>query len=135
MGMQVPFDTGGADHAEQSIPSLHASGWDYGILSYGHEYAVVSYRDRYPPVPEHRVHRIVGTVDNTTLKFDPPSDAYPKQVSSGQAIEFESDEPFVVRSEDPYDGEMHPFLVFTYMTGSASLEASGAPAEIPSSCA
>ncbi len=114
MGLRVPWDKGWSDHAEQQLPP---------VRSLGHEYAVASYRDRVEGVPEHRHHRIVGAVEGTTLVFDPPIPGAPTTIGLGTVAEIESDEPFVVRSQD----DDHPFFVFTYMLGSDALAEQGAP--------
>ncbi len=115
LGLRVPWDKGWSDHAEQQIPP---------IKSLGFEYAVGSYRDRVEGVTENRVHRVVGAVDGTTLTFDPPISGAPSSVGLGDIVEFQTDQPFVVRSQD----KEHPFLVFSYMSGSDGLAESGAPA-------
>jgi hypothetical protein len=88
----------------------------------GHEYAVASYRDRVPGIPEKRKHRFVGAVDGTELSFDPPIPGAPGKLGLGSVAEIESDVPFVVKSQD----KEHPFLVFTYMSSSGMLADLGA---------
>lgn len=115
LGLRVPDQADWSDHAEQQIPPVRAL---------GSEYAVASYRDRVPGYLENRKHRIVGAVDGTQLTFDPPIPGAPTDIDLGEAIEFFSDEPYVVKSQDAD----HPFLVFTYMSGSSTLAEQGAPA-------
>jgi hypothetical protein len=115
LGLRVPDQADWSDHAEQQIPPVRAL---------GSEYAVASYRDRVPGYNENRKHRIVGAVDGTTLTFEPPIAGAPSDIDLGEAIEFFSDEPYVVKSQD----KDHPFLVFTYMSGSSNLAEQGAPA-------
>jgi hypothetical protein len=115
LGLRVPVHVDWSDHAEQQIPPVRAL---------GSEYAVASYRDRVEGIAEHRLHRIVGAVDGTMLSFDPPIAGAPSQVDLGSVAAFESDVPFVVKSQDA----AHPFMVFTYMSGSGALAEKGAPA-------
>jgi hypothetical protein len=115
MGLRIPFDGDWSDHAEQQIPPVRAL---------GSEYAVASFRDRYPGAVEHRRHRLVGAVDGTVLTFDPPVAGAPTTLGRGTVAEFESDGAFVVASQD----DEHPFMAFTYMGGSGYLNTQGAPA-------
>lgn len=115
LGLRVPDQADWSDHAEQQIPPVRAL---------GSEYAVVSYRDRVPGYNENRMHRIVGAVDGTILTFEPPIPGAPSDIDLGEAIEFTTDEPYVVKSQD----KDHPFLAFTYMSGSSNLAEQGAPA-------
>jgi hypothetical protein len=115
LGLRVPDQADFSDHAEQQVPPVRAL---------GSEYAVASYRDRVPGYTENRKHRIVGAVDGTVLTFDPPIPGAPADVDLGEAIEFHTDQPYVVKSQD----DEHPFLVFTYMGGSSMLAEQGAPA-------
>ncbi len=94
------------DHAEQQIPSVEQM---------GSEYVGATYRDR-TPAPENRLWRIIGAVDGTSLSYDPPV-AGPSTIGRGQVAEFNTDTPFVVRSQDP----AHPFLVLEYMSGANNL--------------
>lgn len=115
LGMRIPYDVDYSDHAEQQIPPVRAL---------GSEYAVASYRDRVEGVVENRLHRIVGAVDGTQLTFDPPVSGAPSSLSLGEVAEFHTDSPFVVKSQD---GD-HPFMAFTYMSGSGDISERGAPA-------
>ncbi|MBK7585000.1 MAG: IgGFc-binding protein [Myxococcales bacterium] len=115
MGLRIPNFVDWSDHAEQQIPPVRAL---------GSEYAVVSYRDRVPGYAENRKHRLVGAVDGTQLSFDPPIANAPTVLSLGSAVELESDQPFVVKSQDAE----HPFMVFTYMSGSGHIANQGGPA-------
>ena len=115
LGLRIPSDVNWSDHAEQQIPPVRAL---------GSEYAVVSYRDRVAGVPEKRQHRIVGAVGGTVLEFDPPLPGAPGTLGLGDVAVVESDQPFVVKSQDAD----HPFMVFTYMSGSDQLASQGAPA-------
>ena len=115
LGLRIPFDADWSDHAEQQIPPVRAL---------GHEYAVASYRDRVDGIVEHRRHRLVGAVDGTKLTFDPPVAGAPATLELGAVAEFETDTPFVVKSQD----DDHPFMAFTYMSGSANIANAGGPA-------
>ena len=112
--LRVPFDMDFSDHAEQQIPPVRAM---------GSEYAVASYRDRVPGYPENRVHRLIGAVDGTELQFDPPIAGAPATLDLGSVALIESDEAFVVKSQD-ID---HPFMVFTYMSSSNNIANAGGP--------
>lgn len=112
LGLRVPYDADYSDHAEQQLPPVRAM---------GSVYAVASYRDRQDGVPENRRHRIVGAVDGTLLTFDPPIAGAPTTLDLGSVVELQTDTPFVVKSQD----DDHPFMVFTYMSGSAPLGDNG----------
>jgi hypothetical protein len=77
----------------------------------GNEYAAVMFRPRV--TGDKAIWHLVGAVDGTTLTYSSPVGG-PSSVSAGQAIDFTTDQPFVVKSQD----DMHPFLLFSYMTGS-----------------
>jgi hypothetical protein len=94
------------DHGEQQIPA---------IQQMGSQYSIASYRDR-TQFPENRLWRIIGTVDGTKLTYDPPVGG-PATVGVGQVVEFNTDTPFVVRSQDAG----HPFLVLGYMSSANDL--------------
>lgn len=114
LGLRIPNDGDWSDHAEQQIPPVRAL---------GNEYAVASYRDRVPGFAEKRRHRVIGTVADTHVTFDPPSVSPPATLSLGTVLEIESDVPFVVKSQD-LD---HPFMVFSYMSGSSTIANAGGP--------
>ncbi len=107
--MNLPNDTPYCDHAEQQIPA---------VRSFGFEYAAVGHRDR-TFKPENRRWRIVGAADGTKLTFDGggPGEA---NIGRGSVLEFQSDDPFVVKSQD----SDHPFLMFAYMSSSLALDMS-----------
>ncbi len=96
------------DHAEQEIPSINQM---------GSEYIGAGYRDR-TPAPENRLWRIIGAVDGTSLAYDPPVPG-PSTIGRGQVAEFNTDTPFVVRSQDAG----HPFLMLEYMSSAQTLPA------------
>jgi hypothetical protein len=104
--LNVPADVSYCDHAEQQIPPVRAL---------GSEYAAVSHRQR-SSVPENPLYRIIGAVDGTALTYDPPVNG-PAAVNLGDVVEFNSQQPFVVKSQD----KDHPFLLVTYMSGSGAV--------------
>jgi hypothetical protein len=94
---------GGCDSAHQQIPPLAALGNEYvgaPFISRGN-------------VPESLPYRVVGTVDGTTLAYDPPVAGAPTTLNLGQVVDFESNVPFAVTSQD----EDHPFYVAQMMSG------------------
>jgi IgGFc binding protein len=106
--IDLPSSVMACDHAEQSIPPIHAM---------GSEYVGVTYRRR-TSMAEDPPWRVIGAVDGTTLEFDPPVVGAPSTLNLGDVIEFHAGEtPFSVKSQD----EAHPFLLFGYMTGGAGL--------------
>jgi hypothetical protein len=94
------------DSAHQQIPP---------IQTFGHEYVAVRYRNRFTGTEEFPPWRIVGAVNGTTLTYDPPlADAgAPTTVGSGQTLQFDTNGPFVVSSQDA----LHPFYMSAHMTG------------------
>ncbi len=91
------------DHGEQMLAPVRAL---------GSEYVAAPHADRKPSA-DPRVYRIIGAVDGTQLTYE-PANTGPATVNLGQLHEIRTNGPFVVRSQDPD----HPFLMFTYMTGS-----------------
>ncbi len=91
------------DHGEQMLPPVRAL---------GSEYVAAPHADR-KPGDTMRIYRIYGTVNGTALVYDPPNIG-PESVNLGQILEIRTNAPFVVRSQD----SSHPFMMFTYMTGS-----------------
>ncbi len=102
--MNVPDDVPACDHAEQQIAPVQAL---------GNEYVAVPHRERTTKKAEKYLWRIVGTADGTTLTYDPPLPDAPQSLDLGSYTEFETDGPFVVKSQDL----KHPFMLFGYMTG------------------
>jgi hypothetical protein len=105
---------GGCDSAHQQIPPISALGSDYVAPPYTTREASLA--------PESIPYRIVGAVDGTSLKFDPPGftsttgtafSQPPTTLSAGQVVEFETTEAFRVSSQDPN----HPFYLGQVMTG------------------
>lgn len=95
------------DSAHQQIPPIRAL---------GSEYVGIRYRNRYDNIEEATPWRIIGAVDGTTLTWDPvaPTGA-PMTLARGQVVEFLTNGPFVVKSQDP----KHPFYMSAHMTGGA----------------
>jgi hypothetical protein len=93
------------DSAHQQIPPVRAL---------GSEYVGVRYRNRYDGIEESPPWRIIGAANGTTLTWDPttPSGA-PTTLSLGQVVQFNTNGPFIVRSQDA----SHPFYVSAHMTG------------------
>jgi hypothetical protein len=102
--MQVPLGTSFCDHGEQMLPPVKAL---------GNEYAAVMFRPRV--TGDKAVWHLVGTIAGTALTYEPgPPAGAPTTLSAGQVADFTTDVPFVVKSQDT----AHPFMLFTYMTGS-----------------
>jgi hypothetical protein len=106
--LNVPANAPYCDHAEQQIPPVRALGF---------EYACVSYRQR-SGVAENPPWRIIGAQPDTNLEFDPPSVHAAVTIQLGDLLEFNTAQPFSVKSQD----EDHPFLVTTYMPGSTTVQ-------------
>ncbi len=102
--MRAPLGVFYCDHGEQMVPPVKAL---------GDEYVGVMFRPRV--TGDMGIWHLVGVVDGTTLTYTPsaPTGA-PATLSAGQVVDFITDQPFVVKSQDT----MHPFMLFTYMSGS-----------------
>jgi hypothetical protein len=101
--MQEPLGTGYCDHGEQMIPPVKAM---------GSEYVGVMFRPRV--TGDKAFWRVVGAVNGTTLAYVPAAPAgAPTMLGAGQVVEFITDVPFVVSSQD----DQHPFQLFTLMSG------------------
>jgi hypothetical protein len=98
------------DTAHQQIPPVRAL---------GSEYVGVRYRNRYDGMEEAPPWRVVGAADGTQLTWDPvaPPGA-PTSLSLGQLVEFETNGPFAVRSQDA----QHPFYMSAHMTGAGPFD-------------
>ena len=99
--MRTPFGVAFCDHGEQMVPPVQAL---------GSEYVGVMYR---PRAGEPAIWRLIGAVDGTQLTWTPDVGG-PATLNQGEIVEVVTGTPFVVRSQD----EDHPFLLFTYMSGS-----------------
>jgi hypothetical protein len=100
--MRWPVGTAYCDHGEQMVPPVKAL---------GDEYVGVMYRPRVPG--DKGTWHLIGAVDGTTLTYSNPVGG-PATINAGQMIDFITDVPFVIKSQD----SDHPFLMFTYMSGS-----------------
>jgi hypothetical protein len=96
---------GGCDSAHQQVPPISAMGSEY----VGTPYAT----RRQNNLPESIFYRLVGTVDGTTLTFDPAIPGAPATLNKGQVVDFETASPFKVASQDA----QHPFFVAQTMAG------------------
>ncbi|HEY0713222.1 MAG TPA: IgGFc-binding protein, partial [Polyangia bacterium] len=116
--MYVPTGTIACDAVHQQVPPL--STW-------GHEHAAVRYRDRLSGTNEAVPWQIVAAVNDTVLTYTPsPPTPYeppgglpplpiPTRLSAGETVQFWTNEPFVVRSQDA----AHPIHLAGMMTGGA----------------
>jgi hypothetical protein len=96
---------GGCDSNHQLVPPVQAL---------GSEYSVAPYATRRMDLQEESVlYKIVGTVNGTTLTYDPPSVNGPKTLGLGEVQKFEGVGGFVVKSQD----DKHPFYVGQGMPG------------------
>src|SRR5262249_15636225 len=102
--MNMPKGVGYCDHGEQMVPPIKAL---------GDEYVGVMYR---PRAMEPAIWHGIGAVDGTQLTYS-SNVGGPATIDQGQVGEFTTSEPFVVKSQD----KDHPFMLFTYMTGSQLL--------------
>jgi hypothetical protein len=100
--MDVPLGSGYCDHGEQMLPP---------VKSLGNEYVGVMFRPRVSG--DQATWHLVGTVAGTELTYSSPVGG-PATLGAGQAVDFITDQPFVVTSQDT----AHPFMLFTYMSGS-----------------
>jgi IgGFc binding protein len=102
MDVPVTPQTNFCDHGEQMLPPVKAL---------GNEYAAVMFRPRV--TGDKAIWHMVGTINGTNLTYSTAVGG-PASLSAGQVVDFTTDQPFVVKSQDT----MHPFMLFTYMTGS-----------------
>jgi hypothetical protein len=100
--MRWPVGIAFCDHGEQMVPPVKAL---------GSEYVGVMYRPRVPG--DKATWHMIGAVDGTVLTYSNPVGG-PPTLSQSQVVNFITDQPFVVKSQD----DKHPFLLFTYMSGS-----------------
>lgn len=113
--LNVDISEGYCDSAHQQLPPVRAL---------GHEYVGVRYRNRIDGREEAPPWRLVGAVDGTKLVYEPaPPAGAPLALSSGQLVEFRSQGPFVVRSQDA----QHPFYMSAHMTGGSAYSEIGDP--------
>jgi hypothetical protein len=95
---------GALDSAHQQMPPIQSLGYDYVAPPYTTRMVSLA--------PESIPYRMVGAVNGTTLKYDPPVAAAPSALSAGQAADFETTAAFRVTSQD----SEHPFYVGQMMT-------------------
>lgn len=108
--MNMPTSTAFCDHGEQMIPPVRAL---------GHRHVAATYRPR-NAAETSTFWRIVGAVDNTTLVYSAAVGG-PPTINRGQQVTFQAAGPFTVTSQD----KEHPFMFFSYMTGSEHISAGG----------
>lgn len=90
---QTSPSAGGQDSAHQQLPHVSALGSRYVGTNIVTRLASLQ--------PESIVYQVMGTVDGTTLSYDPaPPAGAPMQLASGQVAEFESSALFTVQSQD-----------------------------------
>ncbi len=101
--MQIPVGTYYCDHGEQMLPPVKAL---------GNEYVGVMYKPRV--AGDQAFWHLVGTVNGTQLSYTPsaPSGA-PTTLNAGETADFQTDQPFIVQSQD----KTFPFMLFTKMSG------------------
>ena len=99
--MRKPTGVFYCDHGEQMIPPVRAL---------GSEYVGVMHR---PRSGEPAIWRVIGAIDGTTLTYSTAVGG-PAAINQGEAAEFITGTPFVVKSQDAD----HPFILLTYMSGS-----------------
>ena len=105
--LQWPSTTNWCDHAEQMAPPVRAM---------GSTYVGVMYRPRIAAETA-TSWRLIGAVDGTQLTWSTDVGG-PATLGKGQSVTFSTGTPFVVSSQD----KLHPFMLFTYMSGSQALE-------------
>jgi hypothetical protein len=105
LGSSTDTAGGGCDSGHQQIAPVSALGYEYAPAPYTTRRADL--------MPESLPYRIVGTVNGTTLTYDPPVAGAPVTLSLGQYVDFEATGAFDVKSQDA----MHPFYLGQMMTG------------------
>jgi hypothetical protein len=104
--MNIPTTGSFCDHGEQMIPPTRAL---------GHRYVGVMYRPRVANETA-TSWRMVGAVDGTQLTWSTDVGG-PATLRKGESVTFQTGTPFFVSSQD----KDHPFMLFTYMTGSSAI--------------
>jgi hypothetical protein len=107
--MNVPVAGQFCDHGEQMIPPVSAI---------GHQYAAVMYRPRAAGETQ-TIWRLVGVVNGTQISYSTAVGG-PPTLGKGEVAQFVTGTPFTVASQD----SDHPFMLFAYMTGGATLQPS-----------
>lgn len=111
----VAVFTGNRFYRQQPTPapggeSTHQQNLPLGAL--GHEYVAAPFATRRSDLaPEAIRYRLVGTVDGTTLTFDPPVGGAPTTLGRGQVADLVVTGPFRVTSQD----DAHPFAAAQMM--------------------
>ena len=100
--MRAPLGTGFCDHAEQMLPPVRAL---------GSEYVAVMQR---PRSDEPGIWRAVGVVNGTQLSYSVDVGG-PTSLNRGESVDFVTDVPFVVSSQN----SSHPFMFFHLMSGAS----------------
>ncbi len=101
--LRAPLGVAYCDHAEQMVPPVRAL---------GSQYVGVMWRPRV--AGDRAIWHLVGVAAGTQLTYSSDVGG-PATLSAGQAVDFVTDTPFVVSSQDA----QHPFLLFSLMSGSA----------------
>jgi hypothetical protein len=114
--MNIDVNTCCCDTGHQQIPPVRAL---------GSEYVAVRYRNRWSGVEESPPWRLVGAANGTTLTYDPPTPppGAPTTLNLGQSVEFDTNGPFTVSSQDA----QHPFYAASFMTGAYTFPMAGTP--------
>ncbi len=110
----INVDGNNCDSAHEQLPPVRALGSEYVYARYRNR---VDGQDETPPTT------ITGTVDGTTLTFDPVPTGALATIGRGQSVKVRSSVPFVVKSQD----DSHPFYVTTSMTGGVAFGGAGDP--------
>lgn len=98
---------GGCDSDHEQIAPVQALGSSYAIVPF-------EPRPPYTPQsPESVLYRLTGAVNGTVLTYDPPQATLPTTLSLGQVVDFESEQVFIVSSQD----NKHPFHAALMMPG------------------
>ncbi|MDF2696949.1 MAG: hypothetical protein K0S65_5332, partial [Labilithrix sp.] len=112
--MWAPYGAPACDAAQQQLPP---------ITSWGAEVAAASYRARSAGAKERLPYRIIAAVSDTVLTYTPDVPAAPHRLGAREVESFETDAPFVVRSQDA----QHPIFLASYMTGGTLADGAGDP--------
>jgi hypothetical protein len=98
------MDEPGGETSHNQVRPVSTLGFDYALAPYETRRADL--------VPEVIPYRLVGTVDGTTLTYDPPIAGAPASLNEAQVVDFSTDQPFRVSSQ----GSDHPFAIAQLMT-------------------
>lgn len=125
----VAVFTGNRFYRQQPSPapggdSTHQQ--NLGLSALGSEYVAAPFATRRSDLaPEAIRYRLVGTVDGTTLTFDPPVTGAPSALARGQVADFVATGPFRTASQDA----AHPFAA-AQMMDTANLPVASRPGAI-----